>query len=409
MKKLLSKIFTVLLVLYPVIHVYDSPIGSLCLADILLLLLYPFLLFRLLKKRTIKIDKGLLFLLVFVLANLLVIPILHISDIGLIIRNQGHFMIVLITLAIFVPNLFEKKIGIRLLCHVSLVSSLYLIAQVILLHVFGIVLGAHLPFLTANISENGHIRPFAFFSEPAAFGMFNAVGLATVIAWKPFKEKMNRASEMIITFAMLLSLSSTAVALLVIVWLWYMISTLCKEHKLFKANPMTISAFFVVVVLFVIANSKIDIISFIYRHVAPASNGSMAAGVYGRLGNISSMKLDYSFHMSEVIFGHGMIDLTLFLPATVRTYLYFGVVGCVTLILYFLRLFINSNRYGKGIVIIVLANSLFGDSIYGLAMFWYMQYIMMQEKGFKRFSEMNMVCQKRILEKDKHYLCMDER
>lgn len=402
MKNLLTKVFTILLVLYPIVYVYDSPIGSLCLADVLLLLLYPFLLLNLLKKKVIKINKGLLFLLFFVFVNLLIIPFFHISDIGLIIRNQGHFIIVLTTLAIFTPNLFRKEFGIKLLCCVSLVSSLYLIAQVVLLHVFGIALGAHLPFLTANISVNGHIRPFAFFSEPAAFGMFNAVGLNTVIALKPYKEKLNQMSEMIITLAMLLSLSSTAVALLVIVWLWYLVPTLCKKHGSFKIKPITVGAFFAVVILFIVANSKMDIISFIYRHVAPESNGNMAAGVYGRVGNISSMKSDYSFNICEVIFGHGMIDLTLFLPATARTYLYYGVVGCIVLILYFFELFMNSDKYGKGIVVIVLANSLFGDSIYGLAMFWYMQYIIMQDK---KIPEMDKVFRKRIT----HYLCMDER
>lgn len=373
----ISKIFTILLVLYPVIYVYDSPVGPLSLADTLLILLYPFLLLNLFLRRRMRFDKLQLFLAVFVTANLVLMPILGTSSVGAILRNQVHFLLVLVTLAFFVPNMFNKELGIKLLCYVSLISSIYLIVQDILLHAFGIVLRAHLPFLTAHISVNGHIRPFAFFSEPAAFGMFNAVGLTTFIFLKPFKDKTNRIAEMIISLGMMLSLSSTAVALLAIVWICQFALKLRMGEIPFKVKSITFFAVVSIMVLFLAANSKMNIVSFIYQHVAPTKGGGIAGGVSGRIGNISGMSMAYSFSFTEVALGHGMIDLILFLPATARTYLYFGVIGCIILILYFLSLFKKSEKYGRVLIIVALANSLFADSIFGLAMFWYMQYVML--------------------------------
>ena len=372
----ISRIFTVLLVLYPVIYVYDSPIGSLCLADTLLIIFYPFLFLKLFLIKRVKYDKLQLFLAGFVAANLVIVPILGISGMAEILRNQGHFLLVVFTLAVFVPNLFDKELGIKLLCYVSVVSSVYLMIQVVLLHGCGVALGAHLPFLTANISENGHIRPFAFFSEPAGFGTYNAIGLATLISLKPFKGKMNRIAEMLVSLGMLLSLSSTAVALLIIAWGCHIAPKLKKKRLFSRIKPITLFAILGVIVLFVVANNRMDIVGFIYQHVAPTSNGTMAAGVTGRIGNITNLGQDYSFTMSEIVLGHGMIDLVFFLPGLVRIYLYFGVMGCIVIALYFILLYKKSGHYGRLLIIIVIANSMFGDFIFGLAMFGYMQYIM---------------------------------
>lgn len=377
----LSKIFTILLVLYPIISVYDSPVGPFCLADTLLLIMYPILFTYMLNKQIMKLDTLQISLTIFVTVNIAVVTFLSISDIDEILRNQGHFIFVLLTLAVFAPNFFLKDFGTKLLCYTSFISSLYLILQVVLLHGFEIVLKAHLPFLTAHISVNGHIRPFAFLGEPAAFGSFVAIGLSTVLILRPFSDKTNRMMEMVMSLAMLLSLSSTAIALLIIAWGYYIV--LIHRKNFLKIKLSTLLAVTTVVILFICANRRMNILSFIYAHIVPTDGASMAAGVSGRLGNISLMDTAYSFGMMESWFGRGMVDLTMFLPAFARAYLYFGVIGCIVLGVYFIKLFRRSGNYGRLLIILVMANAVFADSIFGLAMFGYMQYVMMYQKPYR--------------------------
>lgn len=374
-KSVISRIVTILLVLYPMISVYNSPVGTLCLADTMLIMVLPLAIIKLFSVKYVRINKILLFFTVFVIANFVIVMITITQEPLRILRNQAHFALVLTILTIIVPNFFDGAFGIKLLCYSSYISSVYLLLQIGCNHIFNVYLKAHVSFLQANISENGHIRPFAFFSEPATFGFYNAVGLATILMIRPFEEKKNKVIAMITSLAMLLSLSTTAVALLVIIWIWYLFKSgkLCGKNQTIKKS--TILIILIMVILFIIADSKIHIIAFIYEHVVPVEGQKMAGGVSGRLGNIKSIGVDYSISQLSKIIGLGMIDLKAFIPGIARVYVYFGYIGCGVVGCIFLMLFQSAGSYGKLLLLLAISNSFFADSIFGLAMFGYIQYV----------------------------------
>ena len=74
-KSVISRIVTILLVLYPMISVYNSPVGTLCLADTMLIMVLPLAIIKLFSVKYVRINKILLFFTVFVIANFVIVMI----------------------------------------------------------------------------------------------------------------------------------------------------------------------------------------------------------------------------------------------------------------------------------------------------------------------------------------------
>lgn len=357
---------TLLLSLFAILQVYYISLGgiSLSLADVFLIVLLPFCIIGI-NLSHIKLDRNTLLLFVVFFVHFLLFVLPNNSSNGEIM-NTIHFLLVLFVLSIMVPNIYEKKLGIQMLVSISVVSSVFLIMQFIFLHAFDIYFSGQVPFLEYRTAVTGRIRPFSLFSEPAAFGFYNVFGLATVLYCEGMNKKKRIVFLAIISLALLLSVSTTSIGLLVFVWAKWGIPRLkkVKISVLFQVSLL--------LPLFLFLGWRFNIFNTIYEHsIEGLFSGNYAGGLTRRVGNLS-YAWQYHNMPIKILFGVGITDLDHFIPAFARVYIYYGIFGYFLLWIFFIRVFITSKEYGRTFILIALASAIFSDSIFGIQMLIYM-------------------------------------
>jgi len=365
-KRRIYYFFTLLLSLFAILQVYIISLGgiSLSLADVCLIVLLPFCIIGINIFHS-KFERKTLVLFVFLSIQFLIFVLPNNSDNGEIM-NTLHFLLVLFVLSIIVPNIYDKKLGIQMLVSISVMSSVFLIMQFIFLHAFDIYFSGQVPFLDYRTSVMGRTRPFSLFNEPAEFGLYNAFGLATVLYCEGMNKKKRIVNLVIISLALLLSLSTTSIGLLVFVWAKWGISRLNKvKISVLLQFPLLLS-------LFLFLGWRLNIFNTIYEHsIEGLFSGIYAGGLTGRIGNLS-YAWQYHSMSTKILFGIGIVNLDYFIPAFARVYIYYGLFGYLLLTIFFIRVFMISNELGRTFILIALISAIFSDSIFGTQMLTYM-------------------------------------
>lgn len=189
----LNRLFTIFLVLFQLIFLYATPIESISMADAILILIYPFLIFKLIKTKKLVLSKlniNLLLFLFYVLFQFVVLYILKdipfLNDAAL---RTGRFVFYLITVICIAPNFFDVKLGVKVLKYISIISTIFLIFQILMVRFVGVYIPGTVPGLqlmrsdlldfNQNIMNAGYlIRPRSFFSEPAHYATYVLLYLA---------------------------------------------------------------------------------------------------------------------------------------------------------------------------------------------------------------------------------------
>ncbi|MCH5279912.1 MAG: hypothetical protein J1E61_00475 [Lachnospiraceae bacterium] len=369
-----KKIFTLLLVLYPILSVYlvDFKFTKLSCADTLLLILLPLLILKLFKANQLKVEWDIWFILIWCLFHFLIVSGVILDNVAEVFRDECHFMLVLFLLAVLWPNIFDPDLGIKALIIVSVISSIFLIIQFVLLHLFNVYLPGQLQFFESLTALTGHIRPFSFFSEPAAFGVYNSIGLAAILLKRKFELKYELVFAGIVTAALVLSTSTTSLGLMVIAYLYWLGADLKKRLKYL----LIFGVVFLPVVI--IIEMKYSIFLTIYQHsFAGLFSGNYAHGLTNRVGELDAAM---SFHSNSGILvalvGTGMISLSdfLFLPTIGRINIYYGILGYVIFAVFFIKKFIKADYFGRTLFTIAIIAAIFSETVFGIAMLWYMPY-----------------------------------
>jgi hypothetical protein len=371
---------TLLLSLFTILQVYYISLGgiSLSLASVVLILLLPPCLLGI-NLSDIKLDYNTLLLFVFLFIHFLLFVLPNNSNNGAIMSTI-NFLLVLFVLSIIVPNIYDKKLGIQMVISISVVSSVFLIIQFIVLHGFDIYISGQVPFLEYRTSVMGHVRPFSLFSEPSAFGFYNVLGLATVLYCEGMNKKKRILFLAIISFSLLLSLSTTSIGLLVLVWAKWGIPRL----KLTKVKISVLFQLSLLLPLFLFLGWRFNIFNTIYQHsIAGLFSGNYAGGLTGRIGNLSYAWQYHSLPL-RIFFGVGIVDLDYFIPAFARAYVYYGVFGYFLLGIFFTRVFMTSNEYCRTFILIALASAIFSDSVFGVQMLIYMPLVISYKNRIRR-------------------------
>lgn len=369
-------IFTMLLCSYSILQVYYIKIENIhiSLADICMLLILPVSIIAF-NFYCFKINLPTLVLLLLSGFQLLFLYTFSRLDSGTIV-NTVHFILVLFVLCFFIRNIYNTKYGIKFVIIISVVSSIYLILQFILLKVFNIYISGQVDFLASRTAVTGRIRPFSFFSEPAAFGFYATYGLATCLFTNKESDKRKKWLIVIITVALLISMSTTSIGLMIVVWMLWIFDFLKNNNKI-KVKYLLIV--FLSFLILLILGWRLNIFKTIYEHTFEGlSSGKMANGLSGRIGNLS-YAWNYHTKIASKWFGVGIVDLDYFIPAFARIYIYYGIIGYLIFGFFFAVCYKNTGKLGKVYIIITMVAALFSDSIFGAQMFTYMP-IVMSEK-----------------------------
>lgn len=379
-KNILMVWFTILVVMYPILSVYflDLPFVSLSLADVLMLCSIPLIILSLFWRRMIVYDIGVLLLLVCCMMHFLILMLVDFEVALSSVMDTGHFMLTLVELAIFIPNLFDKKRGLQCLIAVSFISSIFLIFQFGMLNTVGVYVPGQVSFIRSYTATTGNIRPFSFFSEPAAFGWYNSIGL-TAVLFSEFGEKNKKYFvAFVISVALVLSTSTTSVGLMAVVWGCWLF------HKFRNRLKWMIVATIILSPIIILVEARFGIAKTIFEHsFAGLFSGSIADGVAHR---IDGYDYAFEFHNADGViktfFGSGMIKFESgdFIPTIGRINIYYGLIGYIILLVFFLNKYSISKVMGKTMILLALISAFFAESVFGLMMLWYMPYVLLDRK-----------------------------
>ncbi len=229
MLEIISKLYTITLVLLPALNVYRSPIPSVELGTLIILFCTVF--FFCSKPGIYKPGLGSLWiylLLVFFVCTAISSIILDYDSAEYSKVYFRFFKIVIIVISIFIigKDRFNYELAIKALKIFSLLCAFYIIVQNIGYYLFGIrILGVYSPLASveeyvefgANATQDVLYRPSAFFFEPAHFASYSMVYLCRLFTHDG--EKYRIWQIVIMITGLLLSTSGTALSIIPVIFL----------------------------------------------------------------------------------------------------------------------------------------------------------------------------------------------
>ena len=331
-------VFTTVLLLAPVLSIYSTGIPSISWFDAIIII---FGCVTVITTRKVFVDKKLIGFALFILCHFLLISFLNrgIST-DVLLRTSRYFYYIFI-LALLLNKLFDDSLGVEIYKRVAIFASAFLWLQIVVIKIWNYYIPGFftkLPLMRIDMlwhAKNMYDRftlsprPRSIFNEPQVFATFVAGYISIVL----LKQKLNRRDKVLLIFlnaSVIASLSSTGIVALVSIWLFY-VGMICKKKNYNKV---------IVLCVFLMALS-IAIFPYLYNSKLIFTSNRL----FGRLrgyGNISIGGEDIVYFL----FGHGMVELDSdelgFLPSALRIYYYFGLVGVLFAIRFFIRLYRNS-------------------------------------------------------------------
>jgi hypothetical protein len=364
-------------------------ISSLIVGDFVLFILLFFLSAKIPFICNFRISRFCLILFLFVVCHLVFyIAPFHGLD-SEVFFNTGHYLFALFIFTVFTKKFFNYEFALIIYKKVALISSVFLIAQLILANFAGFYLSGTIPFLEANHSieidvDKGFIinRFRGFFSEPSAIALYLCICISLCLYRKKIKIS-DYIPEIIMTIAVLLSMSTSGVGLLGIIWGTWLIKYYKKLPS--KLRKKWLTTFVFVLPLLILVLSKAEVFQFVYEHVIDDSGGTvqMGRGLYGRIGSAGSV-FDLGQSFEQILFGQGMIDFSDFIPGYSICFLYFGFFGLLFFISAYLYLFFKLKREKKIVILCIMAANFFADVTFGIASMWYFPYIFASEIKYQK-------------------------
>lgn len=378
---MLSTAFTLVLLLSPILSIYQTQIATLTLTDILLFALLPFLIMDMLKNK--KLSKKFVvvqFLIIFLymIFQLLFICLLEDeSVVNKILMPTMRLLFYYFIVTFFIKSYFEPKKSLKILKYVATISSAFLLVQFFVLQISGKYIPGYfnIPGLSVvdylkehatTITASG--RPRSFFLEPSHYAICCALYLGIDLIVESKKININ---NIIVTCAMVLSTSGTAIFLVIIIYLIYFI----KNFKLILSKYSK---------QIILVTTAIIIILFVYsktEHFQLFLNRTFINGdsAEGRFENYDLIFNDNSTNIIKKVFGNGILKIDDYIPSVPRIYFYFGAVG----IIYFSFIFLKNLLKLRGInwistlilfILMFPTELFFGNFILLYAPFIYLDY-----------------------------------
>lgn len=274
----LSNIYTALITILPITSVYAVPfLSAVSLGELLLILLIPLMLIVQVKKGTrLNLKNPLLIYLFYALvstmfASTLLQIVYNDYDISnmifRVVRDLFYFLLILL----WGKDFFNFTVGKKFLMCISKVASIFMIIQFVVYQFFNISIPGYIPGIKTTISggilsnelvdkflntalQDGYLRVYGFFSEPAAAAQFLSVALLLIF----FFAESNRIDfkwAIILSVAIVLTFSVSGY--ITLIFCWGIMFIKAKKSKKTKNICIIIAAFLCLLVPFALVNDNI--------------------------------------------------------------------------------------------------------------------------------------------------------
>lgn len=408
-----QRIFTILLILYPILNIYQSGVNvSLGIADTLMLVFLIIHASDVLKKKLVVTDYLLfnVYIVVISFINILSVSEGSAADLFRIVRH-GFYGVVI---CVYMPHYFNLQYGISLMKKCSCVVCAGAMLQSLLYYVFHKMVLFWLPIeaftggelVTGRISHTEsyayyfYFRPSFVFVEPAHFSQYVIVGVLLFLFLEKRKDRA-MAGALFCSLGILLSTSSGGILAMALGWGVWLLETLKRDWIKGK-----IKGYVLFIVLFLLAAATgVVLYTGVVDMVMGRLNGigldkASTSGnlrvlkgflVFGKLnpwrkliglglGNIegyfTQMHMTTQFGATEYMSG-----FTYILNST-------GLCGAVLLLVVLVRRMFSRNNFQTALSLVVLAVAL-GASIFNSGS-WivYMTFLLSTKKDAIEVSEM---------------------
>lgn len=248
----LSKVFTLLVIFYPLTSVYASPVSSISIGDItIILMIVPMLLDMLCKRKKVRIVPFWAYMLYALVITLLCSALFTFisssySMSGAIIRliRDAFFLIAIV---VFGSNYFDYRCGRKALKIFVVILGCFIIFQSLVYKIFGKYVPGIIPQLRTTISGGlsgaeynktfkhiadvyGYVRCSGFLSEPAVVGQ--VVSVALLLELFDFSGKPSKILCPFYSLILALTFSTNSYVALFVCWaLWIFWVIFLKHHR----------------------------------------------------------------------------------------------------------------------------------------------------------------------------------
>ncbi|WP_438467293.1 hypothetical protein [Streptococcus pluranimalium] len=370
--------FTIAIVLFPILSMYNTPgLSFLPLSDTVILIA---IIFSFHKSEIPRINYW-VSLPIFVSIILSFISFIWNGFDFFVLTNLLHFLFCLLIISYFVDIWFDFDLAFKYYKRFSIFSVMFLIFQYLFLKINGNYISGAIPFLEIRnediVAFNNYAsigsRVRSIFSEPSTFVNYISIYLAIELFDK--RHKLSLPSVILSFIGIVLSKSASGYVFASIILLFW-------SYDLFKnPNSKKIGIFLTSMFLLPVFLTGSGGLDYVIEHVA--GNGRIGEGVgfINRFVGYNHILTFSQYDAVQFLFGNGMVETEIFTTAAAKVFLFFGVVGLFFAIWYLISSYFKLNFGGKCILLMMIVQAIFADSIFGIATMGYVPYLLRMKKN----------------------------
>lgn len=391
--KVLSKIFTFLVITLPILSVYKSPVEYFDLGTFLMIIFIPFILQK--SEYRIRNDKPLIFFLSFIILSSLILITYNSLNFTPILRMVKFVTLISVVLLMGYQNLFYKRFALKVLKYVTNAAVIYLILQVVLYRVFGIFLPNGIPALADNDAYLANIyisatRPSSFFLEPAHFAQYSLAYLSFCLFGKKEIKNFNGDWKNIVFIAAGIILSTSGQGLLllgILICMWIVWKFFFVKIDLKGILLLILVIVILISIIPVLFNSSVVTSTLTRLLTTDVNNGGNA--VVARLGGYQY--LSYLSGINSFI-GMGFGNTPDFYLSGYAYIIYCtGYIGLAVFLFVLLRMLKRSEFFYQKSLIIIFSIMLIGAQMFtATSICFYFALIYLQINGLKKQTKTNL-------------------
>ena len=236
----LTKIFTLMLILYPITAIYNSPIPGLDIGTLGFILIAPIMFFKMLRRGDkLYVPSAFIVLLLYSFLITIVQPILpnsyYYTSFSTILTRMLRFEFVMFVVILMgFKNFFDFQYGIEKVRLVTIIASFYAIVQQLSFTTLGVVLPHRIDRILSSSADfivpSGGYRAYSFFSEPSHFGYYMVIFLSYSL-FSSNKQKKASRDALIITAGVIATTSGQALVAASLIWAVWLLKIIFNKYQ----------------------------------------------------------------------------------------------------------------------------------------------------------------------------------
>lgn len=379
---MLKKIYTILIVFFPILSVYQTIINKISFADLIMMVLFPILLFFIVKNNKIIFRKENKKIIVFIIYLILTMLIQSILNTGVNIISTIRFIMYMLLLIIG-NEYFDLKFGIKVIKILTLLISIYVILQYFTFVMFNKTLPWYIKsfnimdenFVTKANSANylEFYRPTGIFMEPTHYAQYALVYFIYLLFSKD--KVRHRGIQILIIVAGILCSGSSMGLIIILIAILIMLF----NNKTFNTTKKFLIIFMMIFGIYFIL--KIPYFNKIVTRVIGTESTELFSGAaMGYRFNGATDFLSEKKSLIDITIGTGRGTEQSYLTGVFYLLKNNGLIGLIIYLDFALYMIKKSESYNRALAIEILLISFGSEIIVNYGILFYYCFIIQKDE-----------------------------